>query len=92
MDTLHTPSPVPNRRTCRAPAALAGHDTEPTDRIIREPECRGITGLSRSTRWRLEREGLFPRRRRISPGCAGWLLSEITAWVAARKSAAPAAE
>jgi len=55
-----------------------------TDEFIREPECRRITGLSRTTRWRLERAGQFPQRRPISPGCVGWLLSEIDDWIAAR--------
>jgi prophage regulatory protein len=54
------------------------------DAIIREPECHRISGLSRSTRWRLERVGKFPQRRRISPGCTGWLRSELLAWVASR--------
>jgi prophage regulatory protein len=54
------------------------------DAIIREPECRLRTGLSRSTRWRLERKGKFPRRRQLSPGCSGWLASEIAAWISAR--------
>jgi prophage regulatory protein len=54
------------------------------DAIIREPECWRRTGLSRSTRWRLERKGKFPRRRQLSPGCSGWLASEIAAWIAAR--------
>jgi prophage regulatory protein len=59
-----------------------------TDEFIREAQCRRITGLSRSTRWRLERAGEFPRRHPISPGCVGWLRSEIEAWVTARTSAA----
>jgi prophage regulatory protein len=54
------------------------------DAIIREPECRLRTGLSRSTRWRLERRGKFPRRRQLSPGCSGWIASEIAAWISAR--------
>jgi prophage regulatory protein len=58
-----------------------------SEAIIREPECRRITGLSRSTRWRLERAGNFPRRRKISPGATGWLASEIAAWVAERAAA-----
>jgi prophage regulatory protein len=65
--------------TGEAEAALS-----PEDQIIREPECRRISGLSRSTRWRLERAGKFPRRRQISPGCSGWLASEIRGWVASR--------
>jgi prophage regulatory protein len=75
-----------NLRKHRAAASQAKRgDASPfaADSIIREPECRKITGLSRSTRWRLERDGMFPRRRRVSPGCSGWLRSEITAWVAA---------
>jgi prophage regulatory protein len=55
-----------------------------TDSFVREPECRLITGLSRVTRWRLEREGKFPRRRRLSSGAIGWLRSEIATWVATR--------
>jgi prophage regulatory protein len=56
------------------------------ERIVREPECKHRSGLSRSTRWRLERDGKFPSRRRISPGTTGWLDSEIAAWVANRES------
>ena len=52
-----------------------------TDRFIREPECKRITGLSRTTRWRLERAGLFPKRRQISPGLIAWLESEIQEWL-----------
>ena len=54
------------------------------DRIVREPECLNLTGLSRSTRWRREREGTFPKRRRLGPNCSGWLLSEILEWIEAR--------
>jgi prophage regulatory protein len=89
MDTETTP--IPNRRARRAVAAMPrrgdGPRTSPleiADRIIREPECERISGLSRSTRWRLERGGDFPKRRRISAGCSGWLASELAAWVARR--------
>ncbi len=59
----------------------------PPDRFIREPECRRLTGLSRTTRWRLERVGQFPRRRNISPNAVGWLASEIQSWIYARAAA-----
>ena len=52
-----------------------------TDRFLREREVRLMTGLSRTTRWRLERVGQFPRRRQISPGAVGWLESEVLAWM-----------
>jgi prophage regulatory protein len=82
---------TPNPRSHRAAAANAPHGDDArhppadrADRIVRELECHQRSGLSRSTRWRLERAGLFPRRRRVSPGCSGWLESELAAWIAAR--------
>jgi prophage regulatory protein len=52
--------------------------------FMREGEVAKISGLSRTTRWRLEREGKFPKRRQISSNTVGWLSSEISAWVAER--------
>jgi prophage regulatory protein len=52
-----------------------------TERFIRENECREITGLSRATRWRLERAGKFPKRRQISQGITAYLASEIGEWL-----------
>lgn len=40
--------------------------------------------LSRTTLWRLERDGIFPRRIQISPGRVGWLESEVDRYVAER--------
>ncbi len=62
-----------------------------SDRLIREEECRQLTGLSRSTRWRLEVDGAFPRRRRISTNSVGWLESELREWIDARPRCAGAA-
>ncbi len=61
------------------------------DRIIREPECERTSGLSRSTRWRQERAGLFPKRRRISSNAVGWLESEIQEWLRTRSEDGEAA-
>ena len=58
------------------------------DRIINEVECERITSLSRTTRWRLERRGLFPKKFKISPNRAGWRLSEVLAWMRERQAAA----
>lgn len=57
------------------------------DRFVHEKECHATTGLSRVTRWRLEREGKFPRRRQISTNSVGWLESEIREWMATRSAA-----
>ncbi len=54
------------------------------DRIIREAECFDITGLSRSTRWRMERAGTFPKRRQLGENSVGWLLSEVVDCVDSR--------
>ena len=45
--------------------------------FIRRSQIKQITGLSNSTCWRLETEGLFPKRRKIGHGCVGWLYSEV---------------
>ena len=51
------------------------------DRFLREPEVRRRTGLSRSTRWRLEGAGKFPRRVRISANAIAWRESDIDEWI-----------
>ena len=54
------------------------------DRVLRNTDLDAITGVSRTTRWRLERAGEFPARRQISHGSVGWLASEITGWLESR--------
>lgn len=44
--------------------------------FIRSSQLKEITGLSPSTVWRREKEGKWPKRRRLE-GCSGWLYSEI---------------
>jgi len=52
------------------------------DRIIRSKELQAVTGLSRVTIWRREREGNFPRRVKLSAGAVGHRLSEVKEWLA----------
>lgn len=52
-----------------------------------EKECKSKTGLSRTTRWALEKKGLFPKRRQVSPGRVGWLESELDQWIESRSKA-----
>ena len=59
------------------------------DRFLGETEVARITNLSRTTRWRLEREGRFPKKRHISANRIGWLQSEIIEWIESRASAGP---
>ncbi|HFW3713488.1 TPA: helix-turn-helix transcriptional regulator [Salmonella enterica subsp. enterica serovar 6,7:y:-] len=50
------------------------------DRVVREKECRELTGLCRATRFLWEKEGKFPARRNLGGRSIGWLLSEIQEW------------
>ena len=57
------------------------------DRFLGEADVKAITGLSRTTRWRLERAGKFPPRRVLSVNRVGWRATEIMAWLESRKPA-----
>ena len=54
------------------------------ERIVRSNEAGEITGTSRTTRWRLEQEGKFPKRVQISSGAVGWLASDLQVWIQER--------
>lgn len=53
-------------------------------RILRLGEVVQVTSLSRSTIWRLEIAGQFPRRIRLSTNRVGWHQQEVEDWVASR--------
>jgi prophage regulatory protein len=50
-------------------------------KFLRFSAVRDRTGLSRSTIWRLERQGVFPKHRRISSNAVAWLEQEVNEWV-----------
>jgi len=54
------------------------------NKFLRENEAASISGLSRTTRWRLERKGQFPRRYQISDGITAYKQSEILEWLESR--------
>lgn len=59
--------------------------SRPVNRMVRSKEVVSLTGLSKTTLWRLEKEGMFPSRRQLSPGSVGWSLDEIEEWIKERK-------
>ncbi len=61
--------------------------SEVLDRFLPVDEVERVSGYSRTTLWRHEREGLFPRRVKIGKARVGWLESEVREWIAARKAA-----
>lgn len=50
-------------------------------KMLRLPQVLEATGLSQSTIWRLERSGVFPRRRRIGPNAVGWIAAEVEEFI-----------
>ena len=52
--------------------------------FLKRKELVARISLSYPTIWRMERKGMFPARRQISPGRVGWLESEIEQWLADR--------
>jgi prophage regulatory protein len=56
-------------------------------KILRERQVRDLTGLSRVTRWRLERRGEFPQKVQLTQRCVGWLEWEVIDWLKTRVKA-----
>jgi len=54
------------------------------DEILRANDVHRLTGLSRTTIWRMERKGTFPARVPLSIGSVGWRKSEVDAWIKSR--------
>ena len=54
------------------------------DRLLRRREVERITGMSRSSIYRLMQEGGFPRPVRVGPSAVRWKSSDITAWIESR--------
>lgn len=57
------------------------------NRIIRLPEVKNKTGLSRSTIYLGMAKGIFPKAISLSERAVGWLDSDIEQWLDARIAA-----
>jgi prophage regulatory protein len=60
-----------------------------TDRVLRVAETQAVTGLGRTTLWRLERAGEFPKRRQVTRATVGYLESEVAEWLRSRPTVLP---
>lgn len=49
--------------------------------LLRFKAVQQAIGLSRTTIWRMESAGQFPRRRQLSANSVGWLKSEVESWI-----------
>ena len=53
--------------------------------LLRFPGVQVKTGgLSRTTIWRLERDGLFPKRRLLTSKIVAWDEAEVDEWIKSR--------
>lgn len=81
---------VPRERpTVSAPTApprpkSLPHATE-APRFLRFKEVAQMCGLSRTTIWRMQRDGKFPARRRISTNAVRWLAEDVENWINTRE-------
>lgn len=51
------------------------------ERMVRDRECRWLTGISIGLRKGMEIRGEFPKRLRLGGHVVGWRLSEVQAWI-----------
>ena len=58
-----------------------------THRLLDWPELSTRIPLSRTTIWRLVRDGRFPAPLQISPGRKAWREDDIIAWMTAQQRA-----
>jgi prophage regulatory protein len=70
--------------TTRGSRSVPTPEVGSRNRLIRFHEVSQLVGLSRSTVWRLERQGAFPSRRQIASRAVGWMAEEIQQWIADR--------
>ena len=51
------------------------------ERLVREPDRRVITGVSRTQWWTLERKKVAPDKVRLGGNSVAWRLSDLLAWI-----------
>lgn len=56
----------------------------PSERILRKQEVIKITSLSKTTLWRYEKKGIFPKHISLGVGAIGSHQSEVAQWLATR--------
>ena len=59
----------------------------PETRVLSLKTVLNRVPLSRTTLWRLEREGRFPPRIKLSENRVGWIEKDVEQWIASRKDA-----
>lgn len=96
MSKDHIKSPTPDSAQRTLALTIAAEKScssspsylNPIDRsnIARPRDLPALTGLSKTTIWRLERASDFPKRIRLSAGAVGYRMSDIQAWLDSRQT------
>lgn len=53
-------------------------------KFMRIEEVLELTGVARSTLWRWQRKGAFPKLRQLGPGTVRFVRSEVVDWMESR--------
>ena len=81
-----TPAAATPRRVSTPATATPTHDGGPRlPRLVPFREVTQRVALSRSTIWRMERAGQFPKRRRLSVNKVAWWEPEVEEWLRTRR-------
>jgi len=62
--------------------------SKPQQKLLRLPQVKSITGLSKSTIYSRIAEGTFPKQIPIGPRLVVWVDSDIQNWITQQVSAA----
>lgn len=54
--------------------------------LMKRKDVVQVTGLCYTTVYNLEKKGLFPSRRQLSPGRVAWVGKEVRSWIEQRLS------
>lgn len=57
--------------------------------ILRLAEVKRLTGLGRTSIYRMMADGLFPRSVAVGSRAVGWMVGDIRAWLQGKKVAMP---
>ena len=56
-------------------------------KLLSQPQVLERIGLGRTTLWRMEKAGEFPRRRQVSANRVMWIEAEVDLWIEALPAA-----
>jgi prophage regulatory protein len=86
--SVSTNAPLGASPKTGAPRKPASRPDGSGTKFLRWPQVEARVALSRTTVWRLMREGDFPKPIPISRGRVAWVEEEISAWIASHIEAA----